>query len=105
MQTNSFTGILGNLMAKAINGTPSDIDYILQHLTSESSLAMTRYVDYAISLVENPKGVNRLAYYLFNGTLIQRNYCSLFFNRQGDWKLVRQAYQQGLIDEIQAFAR
>ena len=105
MQTNTFTGTLGNLIAKAKNGTPADIDYILQHLTCESSLAMTRYIDYAISLVEHPEGIDRLTYYLFNGTLIQRNYCSLYFNRRGDWQLVKNAYHKGLIDEIQAFAR
>jgi len=62
-------------------------------------------VDYALSLVSNEEGISRLSYYLFNGSLIQRNYCSLFFNRRGDWKIVREAYELGLIDEIQAFAR
>lgn len=66
---------------------------------------MTRYVDFAISLVENKSGIKRLEYYLFNGTQIQRNYASLFFNRRGDWEIVKKAYEKGLIDEIQAFAR
>ena len=87
------------------NGTKHDIDYIMSNLTHKSSLPMTRYVDYAVSLVENEEGINRLEFFLFNGTLIQRNYCSLFFNRRGDWLIVKKAFQQGLIDEIQAYSR
>lgn len=70
-----------------------------------SILSTTRIVDYALSLVENDAGIARIEFYLFNGTQIQRNYCSLFFNRRGDWPVVKQAYEQGLIDEIQAYAR
>jgi len=105
MTNYKFKGKLGELIERAENGSENDVDYIMSHLTSNSSLAMTRYVDYALSLVENTKGILRLEHYLFNGTLIQRNYSSLFFNRRLDYDIVIRAYKEGLIDEIQAFAR
>ncbi len=100
-----FTGFLGVLIEKAESGYSIDIDFIMDNLTDDSTFAMTRYVDYALSLVTNEDGISRLEYYLFNGSQIQRNYSSLFYNRRGDWEIVKRAYQQGLIDEIQAFAR
>jgi hypothetical protein len=66
---------------------------------------MTRYVDFSLGLVTNEMGIARIKHYLFNGSKIQRNYSSLFFNRRGDWEIVKKAFQLGLIDEIQAFAR
>lgn len=100
-----FTGQLKVLIDKGVNGDPNDVDYILDNLTFESTFAMTRYVDFALSLVKNPDGIERIKYYLFNGTLIQRNYACLFLNRLGEWIPVKQAYDQGLIDEIQAYSR
>ncbi|HPR31884.1 MAG TPA: hypothetical protein PLK12_07305 [Prolixibacteraceae bacterium] len=90
---------------RAIRGNESDVNFLMNQLTCDTSFAMTRYVDYAISRVEKAEGMERIRYYLFNGTPIQRNYASLFFNRRGDWKTVKEAYDRGLIDEIQAFAR
>lgn len=98
-------GILDNLTIKAKVGRADDVDYVVYHLTKQASLAVTRFVDYALSLVENPDGIERLEYHLFNGTQIQRNYCSLYFNRLGDWEIVKKAYEFGLIDEVQAFSR
>jgi len=100
-----FTGHLRILIDKALNGNSVDVDYIMDHLTVDSSLAMTRYVDFALSLVEKEEGIERITYYLFSGTQIQRNYASLFLNRLGEWDSVKKAYEQGLIDEIQAYAR
>ena len=59
-------------------GTAEDVDYILGHLNPDVSLAVTRFVDYALGLVESTVGVERVEYYLFNGTQIQRNYCCCF---------------------------
>ena len=101
----NFTGYLGVLIEKAEAGNPVDIDYIMYNLTSESNLVMTRFVDFALGLVTNESGISRIEHYLFRGSQIQRNYASLFFNRKGDWDLVKEAFHQGLIDEIQAFAR
>jgi hypothetical protein len=105
MATYFFTGQLKIFIEKAENGTANDVDYLMNHLTAESSFAVTRYVDFALSLVTNSEGFERIKYYLLNGTLIQRNYASLYLNRLGHWKYVKEAFDKGLIDEIQAFAR
>lgn len=105
MERYKFTGELQDLIEHAENGTATDVEYIMKHLTNEASLAMTRYVDYALSIVENENGISKIKEYLFNGSPIQRNYSCLFFNRRGDWELVNEAYRSGCIDEIQAFAR
>lgn len=105
MARYKFTGKLQELIERAEIGNREDVDYIMNHLTSDSTFAMTRYVDFALSLVENGNGISQIEYYLFNGSLIQRNYCTLFFNRRCNWDIVNQAYKQGLIDEIQAFSR
>lgn len=105
MTNFKFTGELGELIARAENGSAADVDFIMNHLTSHSTFAMTRFVDFALSRVESTPGIERIAWYLFNGTLIQRNYASLYLNRVGEWEPVKQAYNQGLIDEIQAYSR
>lgn len=105
MTSYKFTGKLGELIERAERGNEEDVDYIMSHLTNNSSLALTRYVDYALSLVEIPKGINRVEYYLFYGSLIHRNYSSLFFNRRLDYDIIKRAYKEGRIDAIQAYAR
>jgi hypothetical protein len=105
MPKTSFSGKVLELVERASSGKTEDVDYILNHLTSDVTLSVTRFVDYALGLVESDAGIERIEYYLFNGTQIQRNYCSLFFNRRGDWPIVKRAYERGLIDEIQAYAR
>lgn len=105
MTSYKYTGKLGELIEKAEHGSELDVDYIMTHLTKDSSLAITKFVDFAIGLVENPNGIKRLEHYLFNGTLMQRNYSALFFNRRLDYDIVLRAFKEGRIDEIQAFAR
>lgn len=102
---NQFTGKLKALIDRAILGEANDVDHILAHLENGPSLATTRFVDYSLGFVANEDGISRIHYYLFNGSQIQRNYCSLYFNRKGDWPIVKEAYEKGLIDEIQAFSR
>lgn len=100
-----FTGKLKVLIDRAVNGSPTDVDFIMENLSVDSTLAMTRFVDFALSLVVSTEGIERIKHYLFHGTLIQRNYASLFLNRMGEWKPVKQAFELGLIDEIQAYSR
>jgi len=100
-----FSGILQELIDRAMVGEIADVDFIMGHLTCDSDFAMTRYVDFALSNIKNDSGVERIRYYLFNGSLIQRNYASLYLNCIGDWESVKEAFRRGLIDEIQAFAR
>lgn len=105
MARYKFTGQLGDLIERAESGNDNDVDYIMSHLDNNSTLAMTRYVDYALGQVKNESGIRRIEFYLFNGTLIQRNYSSLFFNRRLDYDIIKRAFSAGLIDKIQAFAR
>lgn len=105
MSKHKFSGNLQELIEKAETGNEVDVDFIMSHLTSDSTFELTRYVDFALSLVSNIDGITRIEHYLFNGSLIQRNYSSLFFNRRYDYDIVMKAFSQGLIDEIQAFAR
>ncbi len=105
MTTSRYTGKLGELIEKAEHGCGSDVDYMMRHITMDAPLVLTKFVDFALSLIENPDGIKRIEHYLFNGTPIQRNYASLFFNRRLDFDIVLKAYKEGRIDEIQAFAR
>ncbi|GJM41598.1 MAG: hypothetical protein DHS20C20_18800 [Ardenticatenaceae bacterium] len=105
MSPKRFSGKVKELLDSANRGNAEDIDYILNHLTPDVTLSVTRFVDYALGHVESDAGVARIEYYLFNGSQMQRNYCTLFFNRRGDWPIVKKAFEAGLIDEIQAYAR
>lgn len=69
------------------------------------NLTTTRFGDYALSLVETEAGIARVEDHLIHGTQIQRNDASPFFNRRGDWPVVREAFEAGRIDEIKAYAR
>ena len=100
-----FTGELKLLIDAAIKGDPECVDFIMDHLDDNSNFAATRFVDYALSFVVTNPGIERIQYFLFNGSQIQRNYASLYFNRAGNWLIVKEAFQKGLIDEIQAYAR
>jgi len=103
--TTIFTGELKDYIDCAENGTASDIDFLMKQLSSKTTLAVTKYIDFALGRVTNPEGIERIKHYLFNGILMQRNYASLYLNRRGEWKYVKEAYEKGLIDYIQAFAR
>jgi len=80
MTNNRFTGQLKVFIDKVEIGSAKEIDFIMSKLSNETSLVVTKYVDYALGLVTNPEGFERIKYFLFNGTLIQRNYASLYFN-------------------------
>ena len=71
-------GIITDLIDRAMIGQKEDIDYLMSQLTKDSTIALTRFVDYALSFVKNQQRVDRLEYYLFYGTLMQRNYCCLY---------------------------
>jgi hypothetical protein len=105
MTRHKFTGKLQELIEKAETGEAADVDFIMGHLNHDSTFELTRYVDFALGLVINENGISRIEHYLFNGSLIQRNYSSLFFNRRLDYEIVLKAFSQGLIDEVQAFSR
>jgi hypothetical protein len=96
-----FELIRGN----CLRANSQDIDDVLVLLNNKVELPVTRAVDYYLSLVDTKCGIDRIEYYLFNGSQIQRNYCTLFFARRNDWSLVDKAFNLGLIDKIQAYSR
>jgi len=96
---------LDSIIALCKSGTTESIDAVMAELNMDITIALSKIIDYSLGFVESEEGVSRMAYYLFHGTQIQRNYCTLYFNRRGDWPIVRSAYEQGLIDYIQAYSR
>ena len=99
-----YTPLFSELESMCINGGAADIDSVMEILQS-GDLPTTRAVDFHLGQVTNSAGLDRLEFYLFNGSQIQRNYATLFFARRNDWKLVNEAYSRGLIDYIQAYSR
>ena len=101
----NYTYRFGEIRKRCRRGTRQDIDEVIRQLDDEVDLPTTRAIDLYLGQVCNPAGIRRLEYFLFNGTQIQRNYCTLFFARRNDWDLVNRAYNQGLVDRVQAYSR
>jgi len=102
------TSILAYYMSLAQKGNAREVDLIMRGLNDHVTFAESRFIDYALGLVKSNEGVERIGWYLLNGTQIQRNYSTLFFNRRcekGDWEKVKKAYRMGLIDATQAFSK
>lgn len=96
---------LEKLIQLARQGTKEAIENIMINLDLETTLQETREIDYALSQVESEEGIESIKYYLFHGTQIQRNYAALYLGRVHDYVILREAFNMGLIDEIQAFSR
>lgn len=84
-------------------GQSEDVDHLMALLADAEDLATTRLVDFALSLVKSEAGQARLAHYLFEGELIQRNYAALYFKRLGRRDILEQAVQAGRVSAEQAF--
>lgn len=104
MKTNS--NLLLSDIAKIVNsGTAKDVDYLMSLLTSESPLVTLKMVDFAISQINTREGKERIKFYLFEGTEIQRNYALLYFKRHANNDIILEAVIGKHIDEKQAFSR
>jgi len=101
----SYTELFGSIRERCLRGRARDIDEVLALLDDSVELPVTKAVDLYLGQVSNPEGIERIEYCLFNGTQIQRNYCTLFFARRNEWKVVNRAYDLGLVDWIQAYSR
>lgn len=97
--------ILQYYIRLAKEGTKASIDEIMKHLNARMTLAESKFIDFALGHIECDEGSNIMEYYLFHGTQIQRNYCTLFFGRRGEYLIIGKAYDAGLIDAKQAFLR
>ena len=89
----------------ANEGTKASVEKLLGHLNLDITIAESKFIDYALGLVKTEAGEKVIKEYLFKGTQIQRNYCTLYFGRRGEYLIVRQAYDAGLVDAKQAFSR
>jgi len=96
---------LCNLKEIALENTSEAVDRLVSLLSESMTFKESREVDYALGYINSEEGMEKIKYYLFNGTQIQRNYCALYFGRIHQYKVLREAYDLGLIDEIQAFSR
>jgi hypothetical protein len=96
---------LTELERRARSGNISDIDYLMENLEVNNSFVHCKMIDYALGLVSSQEGRERIKYFLFNGSQIQRNYAALYFKRLGADPVIDEAFQQGCIDEIQAYSR
>lgn len=86
-------------------GKPKDIDIMMESLERDPSSSPHKLVDYTLGLVKNTQGQLRIEYYLFNGTLVQRNYAALYFKRIGNVGILAKAVEMGCIDRVQAFSK
>jgi DNA-binding MarR family transcriptional regulator len=86
-------------------GHDKDIDRVMEFLNEDADLSTTKVVDFYLGTVDNVHGLRRIEHYLFHGTQMQRNYCTLFFARRDEWRIVNRAFTMGLIDRVQAYSR
>lgn len=79
------------------------VDDIMKALKEAETCGECKVLDYRLSQINNED--KRICHYLFHGNQRQRNYAALYFKRKGRFDLVKQAYDEGKIDRIQAFAK
>lgn len=97
--------ILQHYIQLAKKGNKESIDEIMKHLNTDMTIVESKFIDFALGNIESEEGFKIMEDYLFHGTQIQRNYCALYFGRLGEYLIIREAYDQGLIDAKQAFSR
>lgn len=89
----------------AAAGDKVSVHEIMKHLNKRMTIAESKFIDFALSYIDRDEGTEIMKHYLFHGTQVQRNYCALYFSRLGEYPLVREAYDKGLVDAKQAFSR
>jgi hypothetical protein len=101
----NYTTVFNQIREKCHRGRAGDIDAVVSMLNADVDLPTTKAIDRYLGEVTTRRGIRRLKHYLFHGTQMQRNYCTLFFARRNDWAYVNRAFEKGLIDAIQAYSR
>lgn len=92
------------LQKYAERGGAGDVDLIMAHVREEEGVLQLKIVDYALGLIQTREGRIRMHHYLFNGTAIQRNFAAIYFKRLGITDVLREAFERGSIDAVQAFS-
>ena len=91
----SYSVVFGQIKDRCSRGTKQDIDEVIGLLNETVDLPTTKAIDFYLGRVTNPEGTDRIAFYLFQGSQIQRNYCTLYFARRNEWNIVNEAYNSG----------
>ncbi|AFY92292.1 GUN4 N-terminal ARM-like repeat domain-containing protein [Chamaesiphon minutus] len=86
-------------------GTTADVDIMMESLECDPHSSPYKLIDYTLGLVNRSTGKERIEYYLFNGTQVQRNYAALYFKRLGEMGILTEAVRMGCIDRVQAFSK
>jgi hypothetical protein len=86
-------------------GTARNVDIMMRSLEEDPSSSPHKLVDYTLGLVRKKNGKERIKYYLFNGTQVQRNYAALYFKRLNQTEILAEAVKLGCIDRVQAFSK
>ena len=81
------------------------IDIMMRSLEWCSFRSPDKLIDNVLRLVKTSTEKERIEYYLFNGTQIQRNCATLYFKRLGEIGILTEAVEMGCIDGIQAFSK
>jgi len=89
----------------AKEGTKASIGEIMKHLNPDMTIAESKFIDFALGQIKSVEGFEVMKEYLFHGIQIQRNYSALYFGRLGEYLIIREAYDKGCIDALQAFSR
>jgi len=105
MGTEYCFGRYDDFVSAGCSGTSKEVDLLMNALVEKYDIATTKLVDFALSLVQNREGIDRIEYYLFHGSQVQRNYAALYFKRKGFSDLISAALDAGKIDIDQAFSR
>ena len=66
-----------------MSGRPEDVRTLMSVLEQKDDVASSKLIDYALSLVRNPEGIEMIRHYLFQGNSTQSNFAALFFKRRG----------------------
>jgi hypothetical protein len=96
---------LRELEQRANSGSMADVDFLMENLEMSRAFGLSKMIDFALGLVSSDEGRSRIRYFLFNGTLIQRNHAALYFKRRGNIWVLEEAVQCGCIDKTQAYSR
>ncbi len=88
----------------ARSGQKQDIDFIMNHLGNQTDIFSAKIADYSLGLVTNCEGKNRIRFYLFNGSITQRNYAALYFKRLGNKDILNEGVNGGFIEAELAFS-
>lgn len=105
MSSPKGPGRFDEFVSMGQSGKTSDVDYLMSTLEEQYDIANFKLVDYALGLVRTKIGTDRIKYYLFSGTKIQRNYAALYFKRAGEKGILIEAMNLGCIDRVQALSK